>query len=377
MKQVLFVTHHYLTGNGGGVFASRAYINAFCELCDSVTLLYPARGTEEPECVNPKVEFVPVANNKLKVFKFIDLLSGRMHRYFGVIEKFLASGNYDTVIFDTCLVTWKNIDIVHKYGAKAITIHHNYQYEYSRDNARGIIKLLTLFWIKRYEKAAVQKSDLNLTLTKDDKALLKEHYDPLGMAKIEVLGVFESERRDLPVVNNEVQKGRYVITGTLSALQTYESLKSWIKEYFPILKASAGYKSLTIAGKDPSEKLLKLCSQNRITVVPNPASMDEVLNNADVYICPVSLGGGLKLRIMDGLRYGLPVITHTVSSRGYESFIGKCLFSYADSQTFSDSICHVQKVVITKKEISDLFYEEFSFMNGIQRLNYVLTRHTL
>lgn len=372
MRRILFVTHHYLTGNGGGVFASRAYINAFCELCDSITLLYPVKGTEEPEGVNPKVELIPVANNKLKVFKFVDLLSGRMHRYFGVIEKYLASGNYDTVVFDTSLVTWKNIDIVHKYGAKAVTIHHNYQYEYSRDNTRGIIKLLTLFWIKKYEKAAVQKSDLNLTLTKDDKALLREHYDPMGRAKIEVLGVFEPERRDLPVINNEVQGGRYVITGTLSTLQTYESLKSWIKEYFPILKASYGYKSLTIAGKYPSEKLLKLCSQNGIIVIPNPASMDEVLNNADVYICPVSLGGGLKLRIMDGLRYGLPVITHIVSSRGYESFVGKCLFPYSDSQTFSNSICQVQNVVMTKKEIGDLFYEEFSFMKGIQKMNHII-----
>lgn len=373
--RILFVTHHYLNGNGGGVFASRAYINAFCEICDGITLLYPAKGTEAPEGVNPKVEFIPVANNKFKVFKFVDLLAGRMHRYFGVFERYLASGDYDTVVFDTSLVTWKNIDIAHEFGAKVCTIHHNYQYEYSRDNARGLIKLVTLFWIKRYEKAAVQKSDLNLTLTKDDKALLEKHYDPMGRAKIEVLGVFEPEPRDLPLVNNEVQKGRYVITGTLSALQTYESLKSWVNEYFPVLKASIGYKSLTIAGKDPSEKLLKLCSRNGIGVVANPASMDEVLNKADVYICPVSLGGGLKLRIMDGLRYGLPVITHAVSSRGYESFIGKCLFSYEDSHTFSDSICHVQKVVMTNKEIGDLFHEEFSFMRGIQKLNYILAQY--
>ena len=38
---VLFITHHYLHGNGGGVFASRAYINVIAEIADHVTLLYP------------------------------------------------------------------------------------------------------------------------------------------------------------------------------------------------------------------------------------------------------------------------------------------------------------------------------------------------
>lgn len=374
MRKVLFVTHHYLTGKGGGVFASRAYINAFCELSRSLALLYPEKNGEKAEGVNPEVECIPVPYDKPKIFKFLDLVLGRMHRYFGVIEKYLASGDYDTVVFDTSLVTWKNIDIVHKYGAKAITIHHNYQYEYSRDNARGLVKLLTLFWIKRYEKAAVQKSDLNLTLTKDDKALLKEHYDPTGSAKIEVLGVFESERRDLPVVNNEVHRGRYVITGTLSTLQTYESLKSWIKDYYPILKNSVGFKSLTIAGKDPSEKLLKLCSQNGIFVVPNPASMDEVLNNADVYICPVSLGGGLKLRIMDGLRYGLPVIVHRVSARGYDSVINKCLFPYSDCNSFVDSLKRMRIMEYNNEEICKMYSDVFSFYSGLERLKHILSQ---
>lgn len=373
MRKVLFVTHHYLAGSGGGVFASRAYINAFCELSRSLTLLYPEKNGEKAEGVNPEVECIPVPYAKPKIFKFLDLVLGRMHRYFGVFEKYLSSADYDTVVFDTSLVTWKNIDIVHKYGAKAITIHHNYQYEYSRDNNRGLVKLLTLFWIKKYEKSAVLKSDLNLTLTSDDKSLLKEHYDPIGKSKIEVLGVFEFERRDLPVVNNDAQSGRYVITGTLSALQTYKSLKSWIKDYYPILKNSVGFKSLTIAGKDPSEKLLKLCSQNGIFVVPNPASMDEVLNNADVYICQVSLGGGLKLRIMDGLRYGLPIIAHSVSARGYDSIINKCLFSYSDYGSFADCLESVRIIEFDAEEIRKMYSAYFSFESGLERIKHIMT----
>lgn len=374
---VLFVTHHYLSGNGGGVFASRAYINAFCELCDKVTLLYPIKNKEVAEGLNPKVICIPVSYDKPKAFKFLDLLFGRLHRYFGCMEKYLASGEYDTVVFDTSLVTWRNIDIAHKYGSKVITIHHNYQYEYSRDNTRGLVKLFTLFWIKKYERAAVLKSDLNLTLTCDDKLLLKEHYDPMGNSIIEVLGVFEPECRLLPDVSDDVGRGRYVITGTLSSMQSEKSLTRWIKNFYPELSNSSFFKSLTIAGKDPSEKLLGLCKQKGINVVSNPASLNEVLKAADVYICPVSLGGGLKLRIMDGLRYGLPVITHYVSARGYELFEDKCLFSYNDVQSFSSSIDRIQGMRIKSNEVQDLYHKEFSFESGLQKMKNILIFNNL
>lgn len=371
MKRVLFITHHYLFGNGGGVFASRAYINAFCELSESVTLLYPIKNDEAAEGLNPKVKCIPVSYDKPKALKFLDLLFGRLHRYFGCIEKYLASGEYDTVVFDTSLVTWKNIDKAKQYGAKVITIHHNYQYEYCRDNTKGIVKLLTLFWIKRYERNAVRKSDLNFTLTKEDKALLKEHYDSADTSLIEVLGVFEPERRVLPNIKTKTRGGNYIITGSLSAMQTYESLKEWIKNYFPILKSQEGFNSLTIAGKEPSEKLLDLCRRNGITVVANPVSMDEVLENADVYICPVSLGGGLKLRIMDGLLFGLPVVSHQVSVRGYDSFLGTCLFGYDDEQSFDKALKNACGIQLSGEEIQQHYFKTFAFQEAIQHLKTI------
>ncbi len=372
MKRILFITHHYLTGNGGGVFASRAYINAFCELSESVTLLYPAKNGEAAEGIDQRVKCIPVLYDKPKVFKLLDLFIGRLHRYFRVFEKNLASGEYDTVVFDTSLVTWKNIDLAHSYGAKVITIHHNYQYEYSRDNTKGIVKLLTLFWIKKYEKNAVLKSDLNLTLTNDDRTLLKEHYDPAGASLIEVLGVFEPERRSLPNIKNKITGGHYIITGSLSAMQTYESLKVWIKDYFPILKSQDGFESLTIAGKEPSEKILDLCRKNGITVVANPESMDDVLENADIYICPVSLGGGLKLRIMDGLRFGLPVVSHYISARGYDEFINLFLYQYNSLMSFAACLENIHNTDNNPVIIQKMYHDFFSFDSGISRLKCIL-----
>ena len=47
----------------------------------------------------------------------------------------------------------------------------------------------------------------------------------------------------------------------------------------------------------------------------------DIVGQCDIFVCPTRLGGGMKLRIIDGLRCGLPVIAHKVSARGYTHFM--------------------------------------------------------
>ena len=56
--RVLFITHHFLNENGGGSFASRAFINAFAEISDQIILLYPENGKSIEEFVSSKVRYI-------------------------------------------------------------------------------------------------------------------------------------------------------------------------------------------------------------------------------------------------------------------------------------------------------------------------------
>ena len=76
-----------------------------------------------------------------------------------------------------------------------------------------------------------------------------------------------------------------------------------------------------ISGRNPDQRIIDTCSKiSNVRLIPNPKDMSDIIRMADIYICPTRLGGGLKLRIMDGLRLGLPIITHSCSARGYDVF---------------------------------------------------------
>ena len=374
---VLIVTHHYLCGNGGGVFASRAYINAIVEIVESVTLLYPYKEGAEPEFLDERVNAVPVRYDKPKIGKLLDLLKGKVHRYNEAFKNEINEHNYDLVIFDSSLASFKLIDFAHAHHLKVITIHHNYQYEYFRDATKWPLKPIILFWTKRYEYEAVRYSDLNLTLTEQDIILLANVYNNGDKGSFRLLGCFEFQKNHIEKSEVDSQNCdllRFLITGSLDATQNKRSIIPWLHHYYPILKELIPNSTLVIAGKNPSSEYEEICNKLGVTLIASPKDMQPIIDEANIYICPMNLGGGLKLRVMDGLKNGLPVLCHEISARGYDEMVRKgYVFVYHDMQSFIENVNKISSSVFDRDEIIEAYNMLFSFEAGVDRLRDVLT----
>jgi glycosyltransferase involved in cell wall biosynthesis len=369
---ILFITHHFLVGVGGGTFASKAYINAFAKNASNMTLLFPYKAGKLRD-IDSSVIIKPIKYDIPKALKFVDILTGHVHRYYRIFEKEIQYNSYDIVIFDNSRVSYKMIEIAHKYNAKVITIHHNYEIEYISDNEKGILRTIDLYWARKYEKDAVILSDISLTLTSQDKDLLHKHYDSEYKHKIEALGCFEYKYNpicELKSINND--QNVFIITGSLCTLQTEKSLLRWISTYYLLLENNINNLHLIIAGKSPSVKLIDICRHRKIEIISSPESLSNLLQKANFYICPIELGGGIKLRIMDGLSYGLPILVHESSARGYDKLIDKCLFVYKDKTSFIFALQKLIKCKYTHQEIIELYKEQFSFKSGIERVSKIL-----
>lgn len=370
--RTLFITNTYLDGNSGGVYATKAYINAFAQLSETMTLVYAMKDTSPTDSLCGHINMIPVEDRRTVARKFLDLCFGVVNRFQRNLLGLVDLSQFDIVVFNNSDVSSGLIKIVKKYGLKVITIHHNYQIEYLKGNSSRITLLPNLFWTYIYERDAVRNSDLNLTLTKQDITLLKKHY---GIAKFEVLGVFEFKPFEIKGYLETTRGHNYVITGWLGAKQTEDSLLPWIKDYYPILKTVDPEAKLTIAGRDPSEKLLLLAQSNGIDVIASPVDIQPILDTANYYICPIDRGGGLKLRNMDGLKSGLPVLTHFVSARGYEYMLDKeCLFVYSDQQSFISAVTSMTRLQTSKRDIINIYSSFYSLQIGVERLRFILER---
>jgi glycosyltransferase involved in cell wall biosynthesis len=382
---VLIITNHYPDRWGGGSIASRGFINAFAENYHDCTLIYPDNGADIKPFLHTRIKTLPCRDLRPKWLKGLGVYFGKLHRFSKITRKYLAQCKPDLVVFDTSIVSLGLIDIVHRSGIKIITIHHNVEQDYFSDNRQPTaIRFPYLHYLKMAERKAVLKSDLSLTLTEFDQNRLTVLYDPGKILNIKLLGVFEPFGSVFAGKKSETENSKsgilkFVISGNLSFGQSNSSIIEFIRNYYPLMDDVSGNFELIIAGSNPSENLRKLCANHiNIRLISDPENLSAAISDGDIYICPVDRGSGLKLRIMDGLKLGMPVLAHEVSSRGYECFIdAKIMFTYKSISTFRTTLKNVLDCKIENDMIRKFYFEIFSFESGSERLGKILEENSL
>lgn len=376
--RTLYITNTYLQGRSGVVNASKAFINAFAELSESMTLVFPQKPENYiPEINTNNVELIPIEDKRNKILKLCGFILGKMHRFSDETIQLFNKECYDIVVFDSSVTSSCLIKKARNRGLKVITIHHNYEIEYVKGDKNSILKIPLLFWTYIYEKQSVCYSNLNLTLTLNDAMSLKKHYDKDG--RYEVLGTFEYKHSNNQVTEAHSRNSMtFVITGQLYSIQTEQSLFPWIKKYYTLLNKQYPDAKVVVAGRNPSEKLIKVCRVNGIEIIPSPNDIDAIVRGGDYYVCPTELGSGLKLRIMDGLQQGLMVLTHERSARGYEKMMERhVLFSYNDSQSFIDALNRMVENKANRNTVYKAYLDYFSYEAGVERLEKILKKYEL
>lgn len=373
--RVLIVTYNYLSGFGGGAYGARAYINALAALYDDVTLLYPARSEGDSlSGIDPRVHGIEVVDHASKVSKAFRLIArGIPHRFEKPFRELLQKQRFDLVVFQNSKCSTGLVGPARASGARVVVQHDNFEWEYTRDNTVPWMRPFLLPPVVRTEREAVREADINLALTPADADLLLRRYGKGMKGRMELLFTFEY--RSIPErVPSEAACPVFVITGNLGALQTRESLFPWLKDYYPLLKREVPQAELIVAGKDAGEDLRQRLGELAVELVDTPPDMSVVLDRARYYICPVDCGGGVKLRVMDGLRTGMPALVHRVSARGYESLEGLSVFAYDSPGSFVEALRSMLASPETPEARQAAYRARFSFESGVERMRKILEK---
>ena len=379
MKKILFVTNHYLDQNFGGPNASKGYIYAFASIYPDMSLIYPDyAGSTIGDFIPSGIKPYPCVDNRGKLRKVLDIYTGKVTRYNDFLANHLKENHYDIIVIDHSKIWSKNAKLLSSLRSKIITIHHNVESNYLKDNPiSAFIRIPYNYYSNRAERDAVCYSDVNITLTPKDKEELKIIYKD-SRGAFYYIGAFEYKHIEFenyckPVFNT------FIITGNMSYKQTSGPILEFLKSFLPVLQEFDPKVRLIIAGRNPSQEIRDECMKHsEIELVPNPKDMLPLLYRASFYICPTDKGSGQKLRISDGLKCGLPVICHEKSLSGYE-MISKDghVITYKDVDSFKDAVKTVMEKRESRKGIYNAYYDFFSLESGTSRIKDMLKREGL
>ncbi len=379
--RVLIITRHYLDENNGGSNGSKAYIRALSELYPDCTLIFPEHNDKTSvEFIPRGVKAVPCYDYRSKWKKGMDVYCGKLHRAPGFVKEHLEHNKYDMIVIDHSLTANGVIGNVKKQGCKVVTIHHNNESQYIRDNKPGLLyRWPYIYYTKKAEQDALLHSDLNITVTEKDAWQFREWYPDRD---IHCYNMGTYQYRDLPasIQDDGVRNCKtFAITGSMNFQQSQRPVIEFVERYLPVLLKKTPQAKLIIAGRDPSVSIREVCAKHpEITLIPNPADIGEIISQADIYVCPINTGSGVKLRVMDGLKLGIPVLGHTVSLNGYEAIKKDgFFFDYFDELSFERSLDEIVSLRYKKQYVYASFLSYFSFEAGKSRLQEILQKEQM
>lgn len=375
-KRILFdsSTADITRQNGGGL-AVLAYLNSILELYPGrVDVITPAELNIKDERFN-NIDVVKRSEKSRNV----GFLQGKFYRSADFIVHLIKKNptKYDWIFLNGGLQVGYVVEKLRKLNIKIAVFHHNFEPEY-QIGSKSIISLYgrTAFWVKKWERKAYKHAYVNFFITHEDKSLFENEYGK--RINNYVLGVYEPKTvyGEKPIEHFEKS---VAITGSLCDMQNLLSLRRFKKNYLQAFHETLPDWQLNIMGRNPSQEILEWEDEYPfVKVFPSPENIRELCSQSPIYLCQMDDGGGLKLRIMDGLRNGQPVLTHRVSARGYNAFENESFFKvYDDEVSFINGLKEIsaysESADFSREYIQAKYYEEFGFDSGTDRLKKILS----
>ena len=381
-KRILYVLRHDPWGRGGGCYACRGYLEAFGEVFAGATIdacvcsEYLVGAHTE---LFPGVRFIPV-EPRSNVQRLMIPLTQVLHRHQNTVVRLLRERRYDYVVFDHNAIAGSLVRHCRKAGVRTVVINHNCEVEYFRDNMSVMKGLALLPAVRNNERRSYLGCDINIFLTEEDRDTFARMYGK-SRTRAVIGGCFLPRGEEISATAERQSEttGRHrltaVISGTIGNVQNMDGINFFLDELYPVLPTDI---DVVITGQRPPEGFAdRLKKYDRVTLVPNPDDILDVVRCADIFLCPTRTGGGMKLRIIDGLRCGLPVVAHDVSARGYSAFFDKdYFFRFTTKEDFAAAVDNLVRSYaagdVNRAAVIADARRAFSFAEAVSRLNQAI-----
>jgi polysaccharide biosynthesis protein PslH len=88
------------------------------------------------------------------------------------------------------------------------------------------------------------------------------------------------------------------------------------RELLPRIRAQVPSVRLLLVGNAPPASLIKLARRQGAIVTGRVEDVAPYIQTADVIVCPLRVGGGMKVKVLEALRAGKPLVTTSVGGQG-------------------------------------------------------------
>ncbi|MFQ6041174.1 MAG: glycosyltransferase family 4 protein [Candidatus Poribacteria bacterium] len=212
----------------------------------------------------------------------------------------------------------------------------------ARQTGNPLKKLI--FWMqyrsfRRYEQLMAKKFSACACVSEEDKNLLADLCPGISIEVIPNGVDVESYQPD----HSLTEASTIVYTGSMDWLPNEDAALYFHERIFPLIEAQIPDVKFYIVGQNPTERVKQLSQRDKVIVTGMVDDVKPYIAKASVYVVPLRIGGGTRLKILEALAMEKAVVSTTIGCEGLQLTPGRDIFIADEPEKFARLVIQLTK----------------------------------
>ena len=153
--------------------------------------------------------------------------------------------------------------------------------------------------------------------------------------------------------NNEIDLNQLVFTGSMDWRPNQDAVFYFVNEILPLIKQIKPDIKVTFVGRKPPKSIMELNKRDDISITGTVDDVRPYISNAAVYIVPLRIGGGSRLKILEAMAMNKAIVSTSVGAEGLMVVNGENIILADKPQDFSNSVIELINTIELRNKIAN------------------------
>ena len=278
----------------------------------------------------------------------------RSREYQGAIVRLLNETAFDAVVCDFLPPV---VNLPRQLPCPAILFTHNVEAEIWRRHAETAANpvsrmLLAQQWRRmlRFERDALARFDLVLAVSDADRRTFARLYPGALQRPAHVVQTGVDTAFFAPMPGRE-RRAHLVFTGSMDWLPNEDGMLYFAREILPRIRTLEPDATVSVIGRSPTPAVLRLAEEANVEVTGRVDDVRPHVAAGSVYIVPLRIGGGTRLKIFEAMAMSKAVVSTTVGAEGLPVTPGENIVIADEPMRFAQAVVHMIRDLEARQRI--------------------------
>ena len=265
----------------------------------------------------------------------------RSPRYAEAVRRLIATTAFDLIVCDFLVPA---VNMPHDLPCPAVIFTHNVEseiwrrhYEQQTHPARRLLFRQQWRRMLRFEAATLRRFDLVLAVSDADRDTFQRLYSRDLRSPIFTVatGVDTSFFTPRP---HAAERRHLVFTGSMDWIPNEDAMTHFCRDVLPLVRREEPDVTLSIVGRNPTPAVQRLAEIAGVEVTGRVEDVRGHIARGAVYVVPIRIGGGTRLKIFEAMAMGKAVVSTGVGAEGLPVTDGRDVVIADTPQAFATAI---------------------------------------